>query len=134
MNKDELRQYFMLLENALDRLEETIQKLEKEYSLERQDSLIQRFEFCTELFWKNLKKLLAYEKILTTTPRDVLAKAYQSMLIDDEAAWLSMIDDRNTTSHIYQLEVAEIVASHIPGHFAVMKKTYEKLRASYFND
>ncbi len=60
-----------------------------------QDAAIQRFEFVTELFWKVLQKVLAYEKIEANTPRELLNVAYIYALIDDEALWLRMLTDRN---------------------------------------
>ena len=97
-----------------------------------QDAAIQRFEFTIELFWKVLKKCLAYEKVDTTTPRDVLSKAFQFHLIDDEEIWLSMLDDRNKTSHVYQEAVALAVFKHLKGYLPVMKVTYQKLESKYF--
>jgi len=95
--------------------------------LKDQDSAIQRFEFCIELYWKVLKKILAYEKIIVQTPREVLQKSYQYHLIDDEKIWLSMLDDRNKTSHMYQEEMAAEICKRIPDYYKIMKVTYEKL-------
>jgi len=95
------------------------------------DATIQRFEFAVELYWKVLKKFLAYEKVETTTPRDVLNKAFQYHFVDDESTWLSMIDDRNSISHIYSSEEALRIFLKIKGYYPVMKDTYTKLQEKF---
>ena len=96
-----------------------------------QDAAIQRFEFVIELYWKTLKKILAYEKVESTTPRDVLSKAFQFNLIDDEDAWLATLDDRNNTSHMYSQEEAKRVFSRIKAYLPVLRKTYDTLKDAY---
>ena len=95
------------------------------------DATIQRFEFAVELYWKVLKKFLAYEKVETTTPRDVLNKSFQYHFIDDESTWLSMIDDRNSTSHIYSEEESLRIFFKIKGYYLVMRDTYSKLQHKF---
>ena len=95
------------------------------------DATIQRFEFAVELYWKVLKKFLAYEKVEATTPRDVLNKAFQYHFVDDESTWLSMIDDRNSTSHIYSAEEALRIFVKIKEYYPVMKDTYSKLQEKF---
>lgn len=95
------------------------------------DAAIQRFEFTIELFWKVLKKILAYEKVESSTPRDVLSKAYQYKLIDREEIWLAMLDDRNNTSHAYKEELAKIIFDHIKNYLPVFLETYQKLESKY---
>lgn len=77
------------------------------------DGTIQRFEFALELFWKTLKRLLAEEGVETSTPKDTLRKAFQAGWLTDEAAWLQMLSDRNTTSHIYDEETAKRIYDNI---------------------
>ena len=84
-----------------------------------------------ELSWKMLKKILSYEKIESTTPLDVLRKAYQFNLINDEDQWLSILDDRNNTSHMYKQKDAKRVFENIKRHFPVMHKTYITLKEIY---
>lgn len=92
---------------------------------------MQRFEFVIEIFWKILKKILAYEKIDSITPRDVLSKAFQFKLIDDEALWLKMLDDRNNTSHVYSEEEAKRVFENIKLYLPVLKNIYGGLKQRY---
>jgi len=58
---------------ALERLAEALQEpTENKLAI---DGTIQRFEFVIELYWKTLKRLLAWEGIQTQTPREALQRA-----------------------------------------------------------
>lgn len=65
------------------------------------DGIIQRFEFTLKLCWKTLKRFLALERIETNTPKDTLKKAYAAGWLNNETAWLQMLQDRNEAAHIY---------------------------------
>lgn len=125
------KDYFNSLGQAINRLSEVVKNGSDILQDVIQDASIQRFEFVTELFWKTLKKILAYEKIEATTPRDVINKAFQFKLIDDELIWLNILDDRNTTSHVYKQKDAERVFINIQNYLPVFEKTYENLKEKY---
>lgn len=92
-----------------------------------QDSAIQRFEFVIQLYWKVLKKFLSYEKIEASSPREVLKSAFAIKLIDDETIWLSMLNDRNSVSHVYDEEEAKRVFLNIKKYETVLQNSYQKL-------
>jgi nucleotidyltransferase substrate binding protein (TIGR01987 family) len=123
------KDYFENLGHALSRLKDVLTHAELDKIEYMQDAAIQRFEFVIELYWKVLKKVLAYEKIESSTPRDVLRKAFQFQLINDEATWLAMLDDRNNTSHVYKQEDAKKVFDHIKAYYPIMESTYQRLQA-----
>lgn len=125
------RDYYESLGQAIVRLAEVMRHEDLEKNDYMQDAAIQRFEFVIELFWKVLKKILAYEKVEATTPRDVLNKSFQYNLIDDEKAWLSMLDDRNNTSHVYKQEDARRVFEHIKVYLPIFEASYQKLKNKY---
>lgn len=78
------------------------------------DSLIQRFEFCYELAWKTLKEYLQYNGLIVASmPRAVFTEAYQNSIINNEEIWLSMIKDRNVSSHEYKEDYILTVATRI---------------------
>lgn len=132
MEKEFWREYFDSLGAALQRLEEILQLPNLQTTEYLQAAAIQYVEFSIELYWKVLKKFLAYEKVNTTTPRDVLEKAYQFDLIDDEKIWREMLDNRNITSHMYHYEdVRKVFESIYNAYYPVMKKTYEKLKERF---
>lgn len=125
------KDYFDTLGKAIHRLKEVIENPTLDQNDYMRDAAIQRFEFTIELFWKVLKKVLFHEKIEATTPRDTLNKAYQYKLIDDEALWLRMLDDRNNTSHAYKEEEAKRIFESIKTYLPVFEKTYGVLKERY---
>ncbi|MCX7338803.1 MAG: HI0074 family nucleotidyltransferase substrate-binding subunit [Alphaproteobacteria bacterium] len=132
MDKEFWKDYFDSLGDALARLGDVLKHPDLEAVDYLQDAAIQRFEFTIELFWKVLKKFLAYEKIDTTTPRDVLKNAFQYNFIDDEDVWLLMLDDRNKTSHLYKQEQAKQIFKNIQSHYPVMQRTYDALKNRFY--
>ena len=87
--------------NALTRLKEGSLIWEAAGDLGR-DGLIQRFEFTFELAWKTLKACFEEEGLLgLTSPKTVLREAFSAGLIKEDELWLAMLEDRNSTAHIY---------------------------------
>jgi nucleotidyltransferase substrate binding protein (TIGR01987 family) len=75
--------------------------------------VIQMFEFCYELSWKYLKFKLEEAGVVSTTPKDVLTKAYQNKIIHDEKIWLDIIKDRNLSVHTYNKLLADELVEKI---------------------
>ena len=73
--------------------------------------IIQYFEFCFELSWKILKKILKYKGELVTNlgPRDIFRLGARYDLISDPEKWFQFLEDRNLTSHTYKEETAKYV-------------------------
>lgn len=115
------------LRRALDRLGEALEVPER--NTLAVDGTIQRFEFALELFWKTLKRLLAEEGVETSTPKETLRKAFQAGWLTDEAAWLQMLSDRNTTSHIYDEETAKRIYGNIRRNYPEMVRVFEGVEA-----
>ena len=122
---------FHSLGEAIARLKEVLAHQEPELADIMRDAAIQRFEFVIELYWKVLKKILSYEKIEAVTPREVISKAFQFKLINDDAAWLAMLDDRNQTSYVYHLEMSKSVFKHIKSYIPILEETYLALKKKY---
>lgn len=128
---------------ALGRLEEAVVDFDKfksnvgnEYDVRLyrsfRDSMIQRFEFCVDLFWKYLKKILEEElkkESELNTPKSVIKNACNAKLITEQNSEeiLKMIEDRNKSSHIYKEEIADQISSRIGNYFQIMKKYSDKL-------
>lgn len=96
------------------------------------DSMIHRFEYCTDLFWKFIKKYLEvnhqYGGIKTS--REVLKEAF-SVGILDEAEFekiITMIQSRNMTSHIYVEEIAEQLAQIIPDYYLALHSIVSQVK------
>jgi nucleotidyltransferase substrate binding protein (TIGR01987 family) len=74
------------------------------------DIVVKRFEFTYEMAWKALKRHLSFLGIEAKSPRMVFKEAYLQNLIEDEQVWLSMIEQRNLSSHIYdEFEIRDIL-------------------------
>lgn len=133
MVNDHIKRAFDSTEKALKALEIALDEpmLKSKLNI---DGTIQRFEFSIELFWKLLKKILAEKGVEAPFPRDVLQKAYAGHLIDDETVWLSMLRDRNQTSHTYDEELASAIYIRIKTYYPVLKKTYAFLKEKYYKN
>jgi nucleotidyltransferase substrate binding protein (TIGR01987 family) len=77
--------------------------------------IIQYFEFCFELSWKILKKILKHkgEIVSNLGPRDVFRISARYDLLRDPELWFQFLEDRNLTSHTYKEATAEYVFSQL---------------------
>jgi len=92
------------------------------------DATIQRFEFTIELFWKTLKYFLAEQGVDARYPKEILRAAYAGNLIEQETVWLSMLNDRNLTSHSYNEELADEIYEHITTtYYQLLEKAVSSL-------
>jgi len=64
---------------------------------------IQAFEFCYELAWKLMRRILAYRGIEVNSPREVFRAAAKEKMIDDLDHWFEFIKKRNLTIHTHTL-------------------------------
>lgn len=123
-----MQEKYNKLVQAVDRLREAIGDYQRAPLASIRDGAIQRFEFCTELVWKTLREYLidqGYTGI--NSPKSVMRQAYADGLIDNEQAWIDLLNDRNLTTHIYDEATAAriydlIVSRYCPMFAAVVKK------------
>jgi nucleotidyltransferase substrate binding protein (TIGR01987 family) len=81
--------------------------------LEKQ-GLIQCFEYTYELAWNTLKDF--YENQAETDiqgSKDAIRLAFKRGLIENGEAWMSMIKSRTLTSHTYNEDLADEIATAI---------------------
>lgn len=69
-----------------------------------QAGAIQAFEFCYELAWKMMKRVLESRGLEVGSPKDTFRKAALEKLIDDPELWFEFQKKRNLTSHTYEQE------------------------------
>ena len=116
------------LQRAVSRLKEAIAEYEQTHSQAVRDGAIQRFEISAELAWKATQDYLEEQGYLDVhSPKAVMRKAYLEGLITDEQGWLSLLDARNKTSHLYDDILADqvyqqIQGTHLPLLDALMKR------------
>ena len=124
--KDVLEYSLKKLIDAHKRLEEGIEQARDELD---KDGVIQRFEFTFELLWKALKIYLEHQGILVKTPRDSFVEAFRIGLFNDEKIFLDMMEDRNSTSYIYDKETSKKIFNHIKNNYSSeITKLIEQLK------
>lgn len=107
---------------AMRRLERGIDRLpprddDEELTME-EEGLIQRFEYCFELGWKLLQDL-AVERTgeRLSGPRAVIRWATEEGWVEEGEVWLSMLQSRNVTTHVYDLASVTPILNQIRGTF-----------------
>lgn len=116
---------------ALDIMDDPL--YEKIYRTTR-DSAIQRFEYTIDSFCKFLKKYM--ECMLGIIPKvdsskGILREALNAKIItnDEFEQLVEGVADRNSTSHIYKEEIAEILAFHLPKYYLIMYEIAHRFEA-----
>ncbi|HHB92705.1 MAG TPA: hypothetical protein ENK59_05785 [Thioploca sp.] len=94
------------------------------------DIVVKRFEFTYEMAWKALKRNLSFLGIEAKNPRMVFKEAYLQNLIEDEAIWLNMIDQRNISSHIYDEFEIKNILTKIENYKRAFIKLHENITKS----
>ncbi len=110
------RQRLDSYKRALAKLTQFIEK--EDLSELEEIGVIKAFEFTHELAWKLLKAFLndrGVEDIYGS--KEATRQAFSLGLIEDGETWMEMIKDRNRTSHTYNQEIAEEIASKIKASF-----------------
>ena len=83
-----------------------------------EEGLIQRFEYCFELGWKLLQDV---EKDLNGQglggPRAAIRWATAEGWVDDGEVWMSMLQSRNVTMHVYDRAMIQPVLQKIRGTY-----------------
>lgn len=85
-----------------------------------QSGIIDKFAMHFELSWKLLRKALEYEgrlDVASGSPRSVIKVAYSVYDFIDEDIWLSMLEDRNASEHVYDAKMAARLVSDINGKY-----------------
>ena len=99
---------------AIQRLKEAIEESQHNTSTVVRDGVIQRFEFTTELAWKTCReKLLDNGYVNIDSPKATMRQAYAAGMIDDEKAWVELLQARNFSSHMYSEEQASQIFARI---------------------
>ena len=114
-----------LFEQALRRLEEGLTKPEDAIV---RDACIQRFEFTFEMAWKALQRHALAEGLECASPRDCFRAGFRLGLIDKDARWMAMVEDRNRTSHMYDEDSAKAIYRALAGYAQLLGRLLEKLK------
>lgn len=99
---------------AVEQLKQAIADYDAYHLDSIRDGMIQRFEYCAELSWKTLREYLLDQGYdAPASPKGVMRQAYADGILQEEGPWLSLLTDRNVTSHVYDEETANRVAGQI---------------------
>lgn len=125
-----LEKRYSSAQNAIVRLGESMERLRRdEKSSDREafrDSVVKRFEFTYEAFWKFLRAYMGQKLMLETSllsnARLVFQKARTEKLLSETefAMCIRMIEDRNQTSHTYDENFADELVERVSGYIRIM--------------
>ncbi len=90
---------------------------------------IQAFEYCFELSWKIMKRLLEERGKIANSPREVFRMAALEGFIQDPELWFDFIKKRNMTVHTYQENQAKEVLEICPIFSKEIKGFLDKIRS-----
>lgn len=124
------------LEMALNRLNESINFFKKEgkssqFYTQLRDSVIQRFEFCVDIFWKCLKdNIEAKHGIKVASPKSAFRESLAQDIISlhEFQSLETMLDARNESSHRYDEVMADEIAKHAEDYHKIMKTILIKIQ------
>lgn len=100
-----------LLEQAFERLKKFMQNNKTE---QEQAGIVQAFEYCYELSWKIIKRVLSSKGIEVNSPKDTFREAGRNKIIEDVKKWFVFLETRNLTVHTYNVKILEEVMKIIP--------------------
>jgi nucleotidyltransferase substrate binding protein (TIGR01987 family) len=119
--------YFGNLIKARDLFESFRQDMKSERD---KAGAVQAFEFCYELSWKTMKRILDVKGVETQSPKDTFREAALNHLIKSPEPWFIFQLKRNLTVHTYQLDTLNDVLSifdHFSGELSALIKSLETL-------
>lgn len=123
----QLTQALTTLDTALHDFNAATSALQHAYI---RDSVIKRFEYCSDLLWKTIKEyLLTIHGIEVNSPKSAYRAAHEVNFLSPEETeiFLDMVDDRNETSHTYNEEFAEELSQKITRHTALIHIVTDRL-------
>ena len=117
-----------LLEQAFERLKKFMQNNTTE---QEQAGIVQAFEYCYELSWKIIKRVLSSKGIEVNSPKDTFREAGRNKIIEDVKKWFMFLETRNLTVHTYNVKILEEVMKIIPEFKDELELLINKLEKDY---
>ena len=135
---EELKEDFIQLNKALKTVaeilslhQELISKKDEQFLEIIEDSIIKRFEYTYETFWKFLKKYLETRLNLIdlNSPKKVFYASVkaEACTLQEASIFINMADNRNETAHKYNIEQARSVGSKVPLFYETMIAVTKRL-------
>ena len=129
---DRLAKRLVTARKALETLKELLGP-DSPTKIER-DAAIQRFEYTFEAMWKTAKQyLLDIEGLDIGSPKGVIRGFFQNGVLNEEQTnlALSMVDDRNLTSHTYDETLAKQIFHQLDDYANLMDKWLQTMEDKY---
>ncbi len=130
----QLKKSLVTLGTAFTVEQQLRQTSNEQFILAAQDSIIQRFEYCYEGFWKFLKRYLEQRYMLDdiSSPKKVFRACVKMEIYSTQIGdiFIDMADDRNETSHTYSIESARLILSDIPRYYATIVSIVQHIEAN----
>lgn len=95
---------------------------------------IQAFEYCFELTWKIMKRLLEERGKSANSPKEVFRLAALEGFIQDPEVWFDFLKKRNLTVHTYEEKEALSVFSICPAFSSEVKRFLKAIGAQHDHD
>ncbi len=125
------KQRFVNFTNAFKQLKNAKNiQMQRNFSELELQGVIQAFEVTQELSWKVMKDFLEEQgKTDLFGSKTVVKEAFNVGLIANGEVWLSMINSRNLTSHIYdESEILEILKIILLEYFECFGEFEQKMK------
>jgi len=119
------------LQDAITLFEETDEIAKNKEYLAFQDSVIIRFEYSLDVLWKYIKEYLSEKKGVTVkNPKDTFREAFKQGLLSeqDTIVMLEIVDNRNDTTHRYDLGKAKEMGKIIPQYYDLLLELFERTK------
>jgi nucleotidyltransferase substrate binding protein (TIGR01987 family) len=117
------------LHDAIEQFEEVDAK--QKYYIALRNSIIKSFEYSMDIFWKFLKRFIEVKHglVAPSSPRAIFKQCLDINIIspDEFNACMKVVEDRNMTSHTYDVDLAEKISRDIPTHYTIIKKITDRL-------
>ena len=88
---------------------------------------VQAFEFCYELSWKTMKRVLELRGLTVGSPKDTFRKAYEENLIKDPEIWFELQKIRNIVTHTYNEKNLDLIVKSFDQFSEEMQKLIAQL-------
>jgi|APCry1669189034_1035192.scaffolds.fasta_scaffold52317_2 nucleotidyltransferase substrate binding protein (TIGR01987 family) len=113
---------------VLKKADSVLEKFMKNDKTEQEQAgIIQSFEYCYELSWKIMKKVLNSEGLEVSTPKQVIREAGSAKIIDDVKLWIEFVNKRNLTVHTYNELVLKEIMEIMPKFKDELSKLIKEL-------
>ncbi len=88
---------------------------------------VQAFEFCYELSWKFMKRVLEIRGLTVGSPKDTFRKAFEENLITDPETWFEFQKMRNIVTHTYNEQNLDLIVKSFDKFSLEMQQLVEQL-------